>query len=955
MSSTHTLAIDFGSKNIGIALVRNQDSLNTPLFAGTALYDRFTLSKKVEPRVQMRRMRRTKKTRKARLAHLEAGLLSHGLEPDVVVWLVNFCRRRGFKSLFDEGREPRGEKKEEEAEVFRFSREEFFSALENELLERLPEEKLIPVLDLCEHGLNRDGDRFKEVRLIRIDNRGASRCAWDGCNSVTPRRDNALRDALAQFVFTVYAQKVRSDPDLYEKIQRMLDQLAQLGKRLRHVGGSDPKKERQVLLKRIREELKLLKFLSGLAQDLPEETIEPKEAWTHIRRNLMNLIEQSGGRNRFCRHHSAQYVYHLIEGKPIPFKRSLTESDMTSRREEILFQKLWRYIEARVLPLAPAGIDRVVVERTAFDMLAGSRKQRQKVADDYLEEMYQQGPRYGFKDDLEMLRKEFNGLCAYCGKPSETIVEREHILPKANFFFDSYLNMVPACPDCNRMWKAKASPGASGLRINESAYQAYSDYLADKFKTRPPHLFHTIKKGILKLMTQKDRVLEAERLLGMIAENLGRVVESQRGPRPLARYLCEKLRQRYDRVTQIAFRSGRHTAIWRQAAYPDFDKAKEKVSGGTINHALDAMILACDLPDVTALEARNLPPWIISAWVDKVRSAAPQAGQEGIPAIPHPDFAVPEFEKVLQGNFIETDLAKLNWNRKHSRVQRQDAYGWCGLEDVPAKRIAAANLAASLRNADKEKTPEDRQKEVKKEVVVVVHPRLRAVLEAANTGERPGESSAAALISWLRKAVKGSLKDARLSSHPADQARAKALRDFADGTGEAIPAVIGVRIRYPWLKANMDLHRVERQTGQIVHRYVADPANQALIVAYLGSNGKVRRDKPMTLELRQSGAVVPGFKALSEVPAGPLQGRALGQPRPDPGEWQAALHAYLQSAEVAEYAMVSQGCVVHYEDGSERYIRNFSSSYGFKKSLFKGMVGVRRSPLSGRVIPNIRI
>ena len=83
----------------------------------------------------------------------------------------------------------------------------------------------------------------------------------------------------------------------------------------------------------------------------------------------------------------------------------------------------------------------------------------------------------------------------------------------------------------------------------------------------------------------------------------------------------------------------------------------------------------------------------------------------------------------------------------------------------------------------------------------MVHPRLRAVLEAANSGERPGEAAATALGAWLRQAIKGSLKDVRLSSHPADQARAKALREFATGTGEAIPAVIGVRIRYPRHKA----------------------------------------------------------------------------------------------------------------------------------------------------------
>ena len=91
----------------------------------------------------------------------------------------------------------------------------------------------------------------------------------------------------------------------------------------------------------------------------------------------MNLIEQTGGRNRFCHQHSGQYVSHLITGKPVPFKRYLTEADMTSRRAGILFQKLWRYIEAKGFAVGPGqALTGWWVERTAFDLLAGTRRQR---------------------------------------------------------------------------------------------------------------------------------------------------------------------------------------------------------------------------------------------------------------------------------------------------------------------------------------------------------------------------------------------------------------------------------------------------------------------------------------------------------------------------------------------------------------------------------------------------
>jgi hypothetical protein len=535
-----TLSIDFGYKKIGIALVRNQDGINTPLFAGTLLYDPFQLSTKVGPRAELRRGRRTRKTKRHRLTHLRRELLALNLSIETIQQLINFCRRRGYSSLFQRNEISKVKKtKPGEEIVFSFSREEFFNALEKEIEKLLPEEKRKAVLAVCENILNRVGDPSKEVRPLRIDNRGASRCAWDGCESVTPRRDNALRDPLSQFVHTVYASILRNDSALQQEVSKMLDRITELGKRLRHIGGSNPDKERKTLKAAINDELKLLKNLSGLSPDSPEETATP---WTRIRRNIMDLIEQTGGRNRFCRYHSSQYSTHLLEGRPIPFKATLSERDLVSRREEILFQKLWRYIEARILPFAPDGIDRVIVERTAIDLLAGSRKQRQDILNkDVLEEMYQKGPRYGFKDNLEMLKAEFGGLCVYCGKPNDELMERDHLLPRSKFFFDSYLNLVPSCPPCNRTLKQAASPGEAALKIHELAYDAYSKYPGTEFKDKPPHLFHTIKKGVLNLLREPERTWEVERYLSLIANQFAQVVGTQRGPRPLARYLSGKL------------------------------------------------------------------------------------------------------------------------------------------------------------------------------------------------------------------------------------------------------------------------------------------------------------------------------------------------------------------------------------------------------------------------------
>ncbi|MBW1678146.1 MAG: RRXRR domain-containing protein [Deltaproteobacteria bacterium] len=719
-----TLAIDFGSRNIGIALVENSDDRDIPLFAGTFTYDPIQLKRKLNSRPQLRRLRRTRKTKRTRLRRLAHGLRGIGLEETAIDHLVTFCRRRGWKSLFGETSFSDSEKSDSKNEeiLFRCSREEFFTALEDIIHQRVPERKRHQALLICESILNRDGNPHREVRKLRIDNRGPSRCAWEGCDRVTPRRENAIKDALAQFVYTIIdREKVAGDRGLQEKLDQTLITLGNLGKRLRNAGGHDPLKnrkemaeaERKVLRKKIRDELKLVKELSN------------PESWKENSKNIMNILKESRGRNRYCRIHSSKFVQYMMAGKPIPFKTSLKERDIVSRREEVLFQRIWRYIEARILPLAPNGIDRLVVERVAFDLLAGKRKQRLAVGDSKLEQMYQQGPRYGFKSTMEMLKTEFGGLCVYCGKSSGDLVEREHILPKSNFIFDSYLNLVPSCPACNRQLKARRSPGQAGLKIHPDAFEAYSKYVKGM---KPPHHLHTVKKGILKLMTDVNRAWEAEKYLALIAKNYGDITGAQRGPRPLARYLSEKLSEKYHKSPKVDFANGRHTALLREIAYPDFDKHKEKAEGGKINHALDALVLACDLPSPAALEGMNLPVRLMKSWVNKVRKKAPAPNQEGIPRLPVCNQVVDGFEVIHNNNYVEGNLAFFNWNRKNTAIHRQDIYGWNDYSNNPTRRTAAAQLFTDLVSADKEKALEARRKKVEKIVDNIIHPQLKAAL-----------------------------------------------------------------------------------------------------------------------------------------------------------------------------------------------------------------------------------
>ena len=89
----NTLAIDFGSRNIGIALVAHAgDEPNRVLYAATVRVDEKPLKALVEPRATARRIRRTRKTHQRRLRRLAEAL--RGVEGAEEI--IRFCRRRGY-------------------------------------------------------------------------------------------------------------------------------------------------------------------------------------------------------------------------------------------------------------------------------------------------------------------------------------------------------------------------------------------------------------------------------------------------------------------------------------------------------------------------------------------------------------------------------------------------------------------------------------------------------------------------------------------------------------------------------------------------------------------------------------------------------------------------------------------------------------------------------------------
>ncbi len=935
-----TLGIDYGAKHIGVALVRNSEDGNEPLFAGTiSRPDEIVLKGKTQPRAAIRRLRRTKKTKKARLRKLKSRLLSLGLDEKTASAVVRFSERRGYKPLKLTAEE---EDKKGEAELtYRFSREEFFKSLEDETLRLIPDTDLRnQALTACEHILNRYGDPHREIRPLRIDNRGVSRCAWEGCRNVTPRRVNAMEDALKQVLVNFFQGPLKEDQHRLEDVRTAASRLSLLSPLLREANGKNAADDAKALRKKART------ILRGLRDDLPfaDTTEEEAErAWKYVEKGLMNLIEKSEGRNSYCRQHSEEYVQKIIAGKPLPFKKTIADSDIISRKEQIVFSKLWRYIEARILPLAPQGIGALVVERTAFDLLQGRRSKILQASQERIEDIYQWGPMLGFGSSSEMLRAEFGGLCAYCGKEADKLIEREHIMPRKEFFFDSYLNILPSCPRCNKE-KSSRRLGTARFTISEKAYDAYSGYLAGIAKQRPLHALHTEKKGILNLMRDPERSWEADRYLTLIANSLASIVRTQRGPRPLARYLCSRLSARQKKAPKITFLNGRHTALYRNLAYPAFDKITDKAQRSTVNHALDAMLLASSLPAITPLERRGLNAHTIGTWLRSVRSRAPREGSEGIPKLPRYNWCVDGFEQVDSNGYVSVDMATINWNRRDSATHKQDPFGWSKKEKRPTKRISAQELYETLVN------PRNAAK-VKGHVERIHHPALRSVMLEKLSAESPGPATAAAMKEWLRKSVANSIDQSAFSNHPADQARKRDLEKFVKDPQAQIPLVIGVKRFDTGVQGKIDLERKDPVSNNITHRYQTEPANRAVILAYPSTpTGSCDRSKPSVAYVRQNLALKTNQAIFSTKPELLQNGVALNDPKNSTREWGRVLEGYLRDCGFHSYITLTSGCVVRYEDGKELLIRNFDKK-DFTKSLLKNVIGVRRNPFVSSVVP----
>ncbi len=484
----------------------------------------------------------------------------------------------------------------------------------------------------------------------------------------------------------------------------------------------------------------------------------------------------------------------------------------------------------------------------------------------------------------------------------------------------------------------------AGMTIHQGAYDAYCRYLAAKPVLHP---YHTVKKGILNLLRHPATVSRAQQIIGLIADNLVSITHSQSGPRPLAKYLATTLRRSTGAAPEIIFQAGRHTALYRSVLLPDYAKDQLKSQGDLRNHAVDAIILACDLPSVTALENPN---WSktrrdVVVWTKQVRAAAPTMihGLPRVEPVPFVEF----FEEDAGNGYRTIALSAFNWNRRRKAAHKIDPFGKTAA-GIPCKRCPAATVFAELRKNGTACTTQ---------IGAIAHQGLRQAL-LNQIGDAP-----AALIRWLQRTTQAGLRNRNMSSHPADRERLRLLETFvatpvADflkpEQPATIPWVIGIRC------LNLDTGgprkvNVRRAINgnPAAQFYQSEAVVREMYVGYPMDHGKLNRRRPILFAVSQIGEVSGrhprGWVQVDVAPDSPLRGRPLGATGELANfrqEWEAAFAELCKMEGIAKMFRLTQGCVVEKLDGTQFQLRNFDRAEPWMAlNSFKDIHRIHRSPL----------
>ncbi|HHT9121194.1 MAG TPA: hypothetical protein ACFYD3_11715, partial [Candidatus Hypogeohydataceae bacterium YC41] len=372
MTHSFKLGIDWGEKSLGVALSRLDDGKNEVIYASTLVAEVTWLKEKVSGRTEERRLKRTRKSKRKRLKLIKNALKPLVLDNQLESFVLSFCKRRGFDYADEEEAEDK-EKKKNSTEEKRYSRPRSYviDVLSKELENRCPAraKEILSVLEALLH---------RQMRPKRFWNRNTSKCQWQDCTKNTPKKGNSVEETLVLELYPKLSpflvkegSSVENSAEVKAKIEVFIKEATGLSARHRR-DKNETQDEAKKEFKKLRDEFK--KDILGLIKD--KERFN--KVWKKRKKgeeggmaeNLNRIVLGSpGGRQTFCRKHVKEYKEFFLAGKEIPKRDEITEADLT-KRQEILFSKLFAFVKGRLLPLTRGqGIQEISVERNAFDVV----------------------------------------------------------------------------------------------------------------------------------------------------------------------------------------------------------------------------------------------------------------------------------------------------------------------------------------------------------------------------------------------------------------------------------------------------------------------------------------------------------------------------------------------------------------------------------------------------------
>ncbi len=961
------LAIDQGEVHFGICLAEYDGRLVRPLFLGTAYLEPTPLAALVEDRAMRRRTRRTAKEHRRRMKRLRDLLGGHGgpleIHPELLKAVVAFAKRRGhfYAEGEDESAAERGEA---------IPHAEFKKALLGFLTTLISDPSCRAAVErVCASVLDQ-----KSRRPMRVDARKVGLCQWAGCTSHrTMAGVGSLVQGLSGKLRPFIEAKVLS-PATVEAVARAAVEEENVGPTalIRRfdtalLEGFGLTQKTDVRGKPLPPEKSLEAWLTELEQSLPDEAYDltlarrqkvkllarwhrPKRKES-VRPGVLRDLEygRNGGRSRFCPAHQAEYLETFLKGERWPQRM---ESQEVSRRLSILADKLTTYLQRRVLgqPLRP--VDHLVVESAAFDTLrmlrprvpqdGGEKPHRLSLAEEErLYELYWEGPRTGYQNTKAMLREEFGGLCAYCGRPLGETFEEDHALPRQRFPMEGYLVRVPACTACNRA-KGIHSLVSLGGGIHADALAAFTSYVKKRKAVRQGaiHPALDVKKGLLQNLT-KERLTERLTRYGGDLERTERSLHELAGSWMLrttatarhGRFLRQALASRLQiPQAQAQTVSGRHTALLRDALTNawDYDKEAAKAEGDHVeNHALDAYVLA--LGTLTGCFARLALAERFNRDTEDVLAETVACADPGFRSLQRFQLdclPVPGAEArtarmgVVSGEHPERGVNLISLrpsSPKHSWFDTT-LYALTGPNHgQPARRIAVGAFWDTLR---------DRKEKGRHLLERLTNLPLRNRLLTA--WGRGTHAVGQALVAWYKQTAQSYDRPGphvQHTSHPTIQARWQRIRTFLDNpsaTVADIPAEFSLRVKQEGRGVPTPLLRQGHR-----HSRLAAGGVVAKVIGYRhGSNDRLERTRPIILSVQPDWSVglekQGGYRDLPEFPeklAAPLAHD--GTPfEPRRRQKQVAIEVWLSAAGCVEQHWVRAGSTIRYDDSRREFVRN---------------------------------